>query len=78
MQFGPKVTVGNAAMYRSLWWRRIAGAWDFVVFNPVLDLETWWLPLLLVAAILTAAFQFTRWQRRRIREKAQRGRDMSV
>ena len=76
-------------MYDSAWWRKVVATWEVVVYNPLLDLETWGLPLVvLVAAGALAARCRHRWQHllpwpwplswRGRRKPAEGGRDLSV
>jgi hypothetical protein len=79
LQFFPKMTIGAAAMYESVWWRRVASTWDFLVFNPLVDLETWWFPLLVMCGIAAGVFKWYTWQQRRRRLKqSHSGRDLDV
>lgn len=68
----PKVTVGMANMYDSQWWQRLIGVWEVIIYNPLLDLEAAWLPMLILAAVTVCGY---RWWRRR---RGQRGRSKQL
>jgi hypothetical protein len=89
MQAYPRITLAGAQMYESKWWRKVAATWEIVIYNPVFDLETWGLPLIVVAAVAVLALRYRRkwlhllpwpwpvWWRTR-RKPSDGGRDLSV
>lgn len=47
LQIYPRMTLGAEHMYKSAWWLRLVAVWEMLIFNPFIDLGTWWLPLAL-------------------------------
>jgi hypothetical protein len=83
MQAYPRITMGSARMYDAAWWKRVVAVWETVVYNPLLDLETWWLPLLLLAAAGGLLYRNRHrwpasWLWRSRRKPVEDGRDLSV
>jgi hypothetical protein len=78
VQVYPKITVGVANMYDSSWWQRLVRVWELLIYNPVMDLEAAWLPLLLVAAAGTCGYRWWRRRRRLSRLKRAGERDLNV
>jgi hypothetical protein len=86
LQVWPKMWVGSAGgMYEAGWWVALVSAWEAVVYNPLLDLGGWGVPL--VGAAAAAAATRRRWapaaarfcgRRRGRRPKASAQRDLDV
>ena len=74
LQVYPRTFLASeATMFDSPWWRWLVGAWEAVVWNPVLDLERAGLPLAVAGAAATLTRRW--WQpalRRRLMRR-QRG-----
>ncbi len=60
----PKTFLGEVSVYDSAWWKWLVWVWEAAVYNPLLDLEAWGLPLA-VAAVL--AYLCRRWYMHRLR-----------
>lgn len=83
VQLYPKITFGVGNMYKSFGWRKLVAAWELVIYNPVLDLETWWLPLMVGAVAAALCYRnrarlWQRWLRSKRQAAAEAGRDLSV
>eukprot|EP00887_Chlorella_sp_A99_P007143 scaffold2.g7143.t1 len=91
LQVYPKTFLASeATMYDSAWWRWLVAAWEHVVFNPLLDLQSTGLPLGAVAAAAALTRRWwvpvarVWWARRRLRRRKQlagalqEGRDLNV
>ena len=64
-------------------WKKVVGVWELLIYNQFLDLETWWLPLAVLAAGGTLAYrQRHRWMHiwpwRTKHKPSEGGRDLSV
>lgn len=58
LQVYPNTFLGEGSMYESRWWKYLVWAWEAAVYNPLLDLEAWGLPL---AALALVAYLGRRW-----------------
>jgi hypothetical protein len=80
LQAYPKVTVGMSNMYDSQWWQRLISIWEVLIYNPLVDLEAAWLPLLVLG---TAVCGYRWWRRRtgprnRLKQLREGERDLNV
>lgn len=68
-------------MYHSYGWRKLVNLWEAVIYNPVLDVETWWVPLVCVGVGGVVVYRnraaWQRWHRSR-QQHTQGGRDLSI
>lgn len=72
VQAYPKMTVGMTNMYDSQWWQRLISVWEVLIYNPIMDLEAAWLPLLILVA---AVFGYRWWHKRRGRRNRKQLRE---
>jgi hypothetical protein len=81
VQLYPKITLGSIHMYKSTGWRTLVSIWEVLIYNPLIDLESWWLVLLVLgAAGLFALRNLSAWFKwlRSKRLVSEGGRDLSV
>lgn len=89
LQVYPKTYIGDGSMYDAGWWMVLVQCWEVVVYNPVMDLGRWGLPLgiFLLAAVLLRRWWLRPlkgwWRRRYLRRPAAKqstdsGRDLNV
>jgi hypothetical protein len=60
-------------MFESTWWLRLVAVWELVVYNPVVDLGTWWFPLLVLGGVIVAAARSWSFRRHELQLKRLHG-----